>query len=340
MLSSGKPYSWILLITMLALPFSNALAKKTKELDCQLQRYASIDLSINESGLILLPVTINGREALMALHLASSLGALKLDALENLGLSARRLGDGAVIKGGNETIRQYSRVPDFVMGGQARFGKKEFLVSKELRIEPAKSGSTPIVGYLGLTDFNNVDLELDVAAKKLNLYAPSTCPDRVVYWASEYAKVPMFKGKLGEMFFLMELDGKKLQTTLSTNDETTVLYTDASRKLYDFDETSPGIIREPASDAGKEATYYRAMALTNNNMKVLNAKIKLNSSSNCGVVRNRANGELGVGYDGCYGAYPLKLGLSILRKLHIYIATKEKAMYFTLNGADQAEASP
>jgi hypothetical protein len=34
-------------------------------------------------------------------------------------------------------------------------------------------------------------------------------------------------------------------------------------------------------------------------------------------------------YDGCLGAHPLRIGLNVLEKLHIYIATKEKVMYFT-----------
>lgn len=334
-----KWIEWMALsLAVLVLPFSSAFSAEAKQPECRLQRYASIDLSTNQSGFILLPVSVNGRQALVALELAFSTGAINPEGLKHLGLEPRSLNFGVEVRSKGKSVRQYVTAKDLIVDGQVRYENMEFLVLNDLSIKPSiLAGAPPVIGYLGLTNFGNVDIELDVAASKLNLYLPSSCPDRVVYWANEYSKVPMKQGRLGELFFLMELEGKKLQTTLSTSNQTSVLYTDASRKLYDFDEKSPGNIRE--SKDGEETTYYRAMALTNDSMKVLNANIELrNRDSSCGVVRNRANDAEGVGYDNCFGAYPLSLGLSVLRRMHIYIASKEKALYFTLN--NKVETSP
>ena len=34
-------------------------------------------------------------------------------------------------------------------------------------------------------------------------------------------------------------------------------------------------------------------------------------------------------YEGCLGIHPLALGQNVISKLHFYIATKEKMLYFT-----------
>jgi hypothetical protein len=39
------------------------------------------------------------------------------------------------------------------------------------------------------------------------------------------------------------------------------------------------------------------------------------------------------GYDGCRGIHPLLLGLSVLSKLRIYFANKEKMLYVSPAGA-------
>ncbi len=53
----------------------------------------------------------------------------------------------------------------------------------------------------------------------------------------------------------------------------------------------------------------------------------LDASSHCVLTRKAG----GIGYENCFGAYPLMLGASVLSKLHVYIATAENLLYFTLN---------
>jgi hypothetical protein len=125
----------------------------------------------------------------------------------------------------------------------------------------------------------------------------------------------------------MELDGKKLETTLATGNSMTTLSTDVTRKLYNFDRDSPDVGTD--TDAVSRTTgQSRAMNLSGEGIDIINAHVQLvdlpaNSSCTLSSHFNVAS------YDGCLGRHPLQLGRNVLTKLRIYIATKEKVLYFT-----------
>jgi hypothetical protein len=124
----------------------------------------------------------------------------------------------------------------------------------------------------------------------------------------------------------MELDGKKIETTLAAGNRTTTLSTDVTRKLFNFDKNSPDMESE-TDPAGRTTVHYRAMKLSGEGLQIINAHITLidRPQSAC-----RLGSEAGAAaYDGCFGVHPLQLGRNVLAKLRIYIATKEKVLYFT-----------
>jgi hypothetical protein len=74
--------------------------------------------------------------------------------------------------------------------------------------------------------------------------------------------------------------------------------------------------------------------LSGEGIEIINARISLIDpvpNSSC-YVSSRASAAT---YEGCYGIHPLALGRNVIDKLHFYIATKEKVLYFTR--ADAAE---
>ena len=173
-----------------------------------------------------------------------------------------------------------------------------------------------------------VDIELDLRHDKINLFASNSCDADPVYWADTYAVARMHRGKLNDMYFDMELEGKKLQTALGTTVADSTIKSAISRRLFGFDDTSPG------SDSSHQ---YRAMALTANGLRVANAHIYAHKSSDCEKKSNlRLDEDGALGFGQCYGAYPLILGLSVLRELRMYVATKENKMYFTAWDAHRA----
>ncbi len=70
------------------------------------------------------------------------------------------------------------------------------------------------------------------------------------------------------------------------------------------------------------------MKLSGDGLQIINAHITLidrpqNDFCHLGSQSGAA------AYDGCLGVHPLQLGRNVLAKLRIYIATKEKMLYFT-----------
>lgn len=287
--------------------------------DCKLHRIASVDFAVKD--LIFVPVVVNGSRGAMVLDTGSAISTLWGDKLGHLHLrsSTTTLAEESV---------QTTEIHTLAIG-ELVFRKGTFRLGSTPSDAPPEPPIQPLIGTLGMDVFANVDFELDFARNKVNLYSQEHCPGKVVYWANAYSEAPMQRGALGNFYFPIELDGKKLPATLSTASLTTSLTTDLTKKLYGFDEHSAGIESE-SDGSGAPAAHYRAMMLKAAGLNVANARIKLLTSHSLCLLRTTDPRERGTSYEECIGAYPpLKLGLNVLRQLHFYLATKEKVLYFT-----------
>jgi hypothetical protein len=137
-------------------------------------------------------------------------------------------------------------------------------------------------------------------------------------------------GLTARYFSNLPAKGKKLETTFTGNLMTT-LSTGATRKYYHFDEHSPDV----QTEINGKSTY-RAMKLSGDGIEIINARIRLVDGPT--ELHCHLTGRLGAAsYEGC-NVYPLNLGLDVLKQLHIYIATKEKVLYFTSSSPSEASA--
>ena len=302
---------------------ASSFAAETKE--CGLKQVASLDLVLAGNSYLLVPVTFRETRAYMALNLASGLSTVTESAVSRLSLKPNSIPDNFTAHAEGKAIQKLVTATPFAMG-ELRFKSANFWVlpKHEFRADLADA---PVVGVLGSDAFARVDIELDVVHRKLKLFSPDHCPGHAVYWSAKYDSAPIRIGSLGEFYFPMELDGRNLETTLSTSNSMTTLHTDATRSLYNFDNHSPDVQTE-TDGAGRTTSQYRAMKLSGEGMEIINARISLvdfPSDSDC-----RLSSHLGAaGYENCEGTHPLSLGQDVISKLHLYIATKEKMLYFT-----------
>jgi hypothetical protein len=320
----------MVLICFASFPTTSLHAAEAK--DCQLKQYASLDISGPRNGYLLIPVTIQESHAFMILNTASAFSSITEDAASRLGLQINRMPFGAEVRAGKKPIEKVATAKGFSLGNVG-FKSADFLVisNETLEVSPVDER---VIGTLGMDVFAHVDVELDVSNRKMNLFSQDHCPGRAVYWSKTYDSVPIRFGELGEFYFPMELDGKKLETTLATGNPTTSLFTDATKKLYNFDKDSPDVETE-TDITGRTTAHYRAMKLSAEGIDIINAHVQLidlPSNTSC-YLSSHADA---ASYNGCLGRHPLQLGRSVLTKLRIYIATKEKVLYFTPSGvADQ-----
>jgi hypothetical protein len=200
------------------------------------------------------------------------------------------------------------------------------LDSVEFLIASDPKPSIPVT--LGLGVFAAMDLELDFAARKARLYSQDHCPGNVVYWADTYAAVPLRRREFQDTYIVMELEGQKIETTIGTNASMTELDGIAAQKLFGLDLPSPD------SDATSRQQF---MELTTSGLSVMNAQVEINSYSTdrCRLL-SATRADRAAGYSSCNNVFPLRLGLNVLSKMRIYIATKENMFYFTASDTTRA----
>jgi hypothetical protein len=295
---------------------------------CQMHRLASIDLKRTAEGAILVPVTINKTTAYMYIEIASHMSVISQQAVSRLKLPVRKIGEAMEVSMGSHRVEAYASAREFALAGLA-YPDQGFLIDPN-SLSSSRYNAEEAIGVLGNGVLWTMDLELDLAHLKMNLYEPGQCTTHPVYWATDYEVVPLQRDPLGEYHFPMELDGRKLDAIFSTGNSVTTLSTDVTKRVYGFGKESPGV--DTVTDAsGSTSSQYRAMKLTTSGLSVVDERVRLVDppASRCQLTKRPD----AIGYTGCLYHYPLKLGNSILEKLHIYIDTKGNQMYYTGNSA-------
>jgi hypothetical protein len=294
--------------------------------DCALKRLATVDLELDEGGRLLIPVTLQESDVLMGLDLGDWKSHFTQDAAEQLKLSVTDSPWAWYVINGKQRAVRVAAFGQLAIG-PARFGKGAFDI-----YVPTSSTNSPsrAAGNLGMDVLGSVDFELDMAHMKMSLYLHNHCRDSVVYWTRNYSAARMYRSENGSVMLPMELEGKRIEASFSKFADTT-LRTDLTRMLFGFDEKSPG--NEVAvGDSGKESAHFRAMRLTAQGLNATNVDIRLLPPF--GVCKpRRGDANSAAGYTQCIGAYPLMIGTRLLSKLHLYFATDDNVLYYSIADA-------
>jgi hypothetical protein len=314
-----------LMLPVASLSPAKASPPATQSQACEAHQLASLDLKVLDNGQVLVPVTVNNAPFYMYFEIASPFTAVSEQAVMRFALQRTNIGKGLDITSGDKRVQQYATM-NFQLG-DVMYSEEHILIDPQSSA-PRRYTQTDIIGFLGIDFLWTMDLDLDLAHGKLDLYEPSKCPGREVYWSSQYSVVPLRRDAFGNFFFPMELDGRRLEATLTTDSSASSLSTDVTKRVYGFDKNSGGI--ESVTDVdGHVVAQYRAMKLTASGLTVVDEKIKLTDPPNntCRLTKKLD----AIGYTDCLYRYPLRLGGDVLRRLHVDIATKENTMYFTAN---------
>jgi Aspartyl protease len=297
---------------------------------CVLKSTGSADIRIRNDR-VLVPVTINGHGAEMELNTAAASTWISSAYLKPFGLKQdHNLG---VTWSGAHLPSAIATFTDVRVGSQS-FRRAALVAFRDRR--PASEDATPDVGQLGMNFLGIEDFEIDFANNRLNFYSTDHCPGVVVYWTDHYSSAHISRDINPAPFHLpMELGGRKILAVISTATPVTTVGTDVTRKLFGFDETSPGIEAE-TDGAEHTVTHYRSMVLTGSGITITNAKIRLaprplglrgDSRAGCALMTHGSGGV--AYYDRCHEEAPLSLGLDVLRRLHLYFAVRERVLYFS-----------
>lgn len=291
---------------------------------------ASLDLVPQKNGTFLIPVTLAGTPRYFSLGTASPMSTVTPALAAELGLTREHFGVTMINTAGHDTNR-IATVPDFAVGNLKG-------TSEPFLIEPEPAGGDEAgtadgprrAGTLGADFLRAYDVDLDFAARKMNLISRDHCDGQILFWKSELmTKVPMSVTDDNKIFLEMTLDGHQLDTILSTNAARTSINLRVAKTVYDIGNDAPG--NEPAGRLDDTSLYaHRFGALAAGGLGVNNPEIVLLPDLVQDDARHlhplRSNRRLNLREP---RLPDLLLGMSTLGQLHLYIAYGERALYIS-----------
>jgi hypothetical protein len=301
---------------------------------CALKLVGSTDISTPRDWAVLMHVTVNGHPAAMELDMASIASLIREEYVQPFGLRLRPAPVHMNWRSESQSVEmsRFARLSALEIGS-AKLGNPPVWVLPEgasTGVTELGTQGSPNVGRLGVDVLGALDFELDFANNKLSFYSTDHCPGAGVYWTRNYASTVMTRAPLGNLIFPVELDGKKVEAVISTAMAQSWMFTDATHRLYGFDETSDGV--EVRTGGMGSPTYYRRMTLSGFGSGGKNVPIRLDRRSvdrDCSLTTRNTGAAYYLG-EPCKGSEaPLYLGMDVLRHLHLYFATKEQVLYFS-----------
>lgn len=281
------------------------------EQDCRLQLIAALPIETEKPWRVIVPAEVEGKPLHLALDTGAGYSALSQAAVDRLGLKTDIIpGRRPYLPYAGGEAKYSARTKDFKLGGMVA-PKALFFVM------PGKWQDSD--GLIGADFLRHFDLEFDLAKHKLNIFAPHACPGQVVYWTNEAAVsiIPFQMRTTDESGLVSELDphirldltldGKRLPAILDTGAPHTGINMMQAKAWFNLDENSPGMAK-----IGNENYEYVFKTLALEGLVVDNPKILIHTTDRARALSTEA-----------------LLGMSVLRKLHFYIAYEERKLYVT-----------
>jgi len=300
---------------------------------CALPQVAALPVTVLSDGELGVPVTLAGKQQILALSISDPYSYLYASYVRGQGLEVKNMPRGVSVQIGKMRANEIAIVPEFGIG--AATGKNVQFTEFDDTI----GHNNEAVGELALNILSTFDVELDLANNRVNLFSRTHCPGNVVYWSDSFATLPFATDAAGHPSVKMQLDGKALTVAFEIMRKPAFMAMATVKRLWGMDESAPGMT-PIANAAGGASTRYRYpfKELAIEGITIGNPQIEL--YANTGECRAKSPYDFPIGFAACYGASDLELGLKELRQLHVYFSFKEKKIYLTAASPEAAKDSP
>ena len=264
---------------------------------CPLLVRARLDMEMDDSGRITVPVAFNGVTKQIMLDTDAARSMISAHTVKELDLKPRQASRSDSLVGfGGTVFDQIVDIAEFGIGSMK--GKDYRFVVDTTGMEAA--------GLLGGDFLYYFDLDLDFANAKLRLISPDHCPGVDVYWTKQgYGQIP-FEFVENQIQVTVQLDGKDVVAILDTGAVDTVMSLERASRAFDIDRS-----------ALAKSRHYPFKTLSIGAVSVNAPSIEL--------MPDRESGLMGK-YESTLN---MIIGMGVLRRLHLYVAYKEKMIYVT-----------
>jgi predicted aspartyl protease len=277
-------------------------------------------------NVVTVPAVVANRPITLLVDTGASFSLIDKKIVDELNLPTRPSRVQLVNVAGKRTTQEV-RLPSITLGRIRQEGVY-FIVDEG--INPIGGGVEPFDGILGADFLLNVDIDLDFGADKLNLFSPQHCDGKVVYWqAPALAVVPIHIDSLGKFTLRVNLDGHPVNAMLDTGATASTLNLDIARRVFNISPNDRDLEKVGELKGGYTAQIYkrRFKSLSIEGVTVTDPEIALLPNMMNLASETRSTGSLIRDTDKL--GPDMLLGMSVLNKLHVYIAAHEAKLYIT-----------
>jgi predicted aspartyl protease len=299
------------------------LARAVDAPHCGLLQATSLPMNFDSQGRPQVPVTIEGKSETMMVDTGGVYTMVTDATIKDLDLRIEPIDPGLYYSVQTGQTISKKAVAHNLAVGRIKLARPEFLVLPTARVDSTTAG------ILAPDILRRFDIEFDFANGKLYAFSQDHCPGKVVYWAADYAVLPF---KMSDVaadepseagFHIITnavLDGKDVRILIDTGSDLSYMTVTDAHRLFGLD--TAGLKRlDNGKDPGDASYTYPFKTLDLQGIAVQNPKIILMPD------------KLGDP-----DQPELTIGMSILRKLHLYVAYGEKKLYVTAADATAGQA--
>ena len=304
---------------------TGAYARADETASCQLKELASLDLAPVDNAVIV-TASFDGQDAPLLVDTGGNFSSLTWKASQDMGLRYDNIPRNMFFMMNGSDIKYVAFVKNLALG---KLTASHF----PFTVLPAEWTMKDASGTLDPDILANYDIEFDFAKNKMNIISPDHCEGQVVYWTkTAYVALPLRLNEARQIFLIANVDGTDMEAMIDTGSSHTYLRADMAEAILGHTLTKADLVHVgKGADEGLDTYRVPFKTLTIGGIAVQNPDIvvltdKLADLQSPEEMHNdfRVPGMQ---------APALLIGMSLLRKLHLYIAYKEEKLYVTGAGA-------
>jgi hypothetical protein len=308
----------LLTVAMFAMPYLHAADSVSPATTCRPHATADLDLEPSARFLPLVPARVNHQDVWLKFSLASGYPTVRAGALRTLGIETRHI-PGQEFKSGRNRVRDYARLEPVQFGDHTFEFWDALVIPDSEDSEVEWQADRVVLGTMGSQIMPVVDLELDLANGKLRLFKPHGCTDAPVYWTTTYSVLPFRFDRSGTLIVTVELDGRRVDATLSPGNERSTMDIMAARRYFGFKD---------GESAATDKPIYYSMSLTGVGVEIRDAPVVLRSTTGeCRPTPATSLPDAPIRYLQCSNSAPVTLGNDLLSQLRLYFSSADRKVY-------------
>ena len=291
---------------------------------------AVVKMAIQQDGVPMAPVSIVGKPKHLIVATGGYLSLVFPAAVRELNLPRRTVSVGVVGANGLSSNTAVL-VSEFEIGG-LRAQNVRLMMSPGQDIGDIPEGEP--AGALGPDVLQNYDVDLDFPGGTLSLIDPNHCAGKVVYWpAAKVTIIPFRLNGSSHIVFPATVDGRRVDAVLDTSARFTTMNLTLAEGRFDIDVNAPDVQKlGEMQGKGYTATIYgrQFKSLALGDIVINDPEIVLMPDMMRAQIRSGPpTGGLIADTRQAAGLPDLRLGMSSLSDLRVYIAYKERKLYIT-----------